>query len=192
MDSSSLFNSLDGFPTLLISDGIIKKVNGKFVEMTEYEEKELLSSNIEEVFQTLKIGPNFNIVNIDNNRDYFIFTKSYEVRIVKIEVMGEKEKIFIFFMEDNKNIRVRFDFGNMLFSDNYYGIGVYSTPDLTLVKANERYANTFDSPFNKKENCIGRNIEDFLQGFKGSSYEKLWEDVLKSRKPVYIEEFMYD
>ncbi|WP_411682331.1 hypothetical protein [Clostridium thailandense] len=81
---------------------------------------------------------------------------------------------------------------NELLLDNHYGIGIYSIPDGTLLKANDKYISIFDEPYNKRENCIGKFISEFEPNFIGSTFEEIWNNVLKTGRSFNMNEYMYE
>lgn len=173
--------------------GTVIKVSKEFLTLTEHKFDNVLNHNIIEVFKNLRVGPNININNIDEKTDYFLFTKSFKVKFINIKVIYEKEQRKYIFLEKPKyNLELKYPFVNALLLDNYYGIAIYSIPDITLLEANERYLGFKDENFNMKENCIGKHISEFTTGFKGSKYEDILNTVLKTGKSYNIEECKYD
>ncbi|MDD7794417.1 PAS domain-containing sensor histidine kinase [Clostridium sp. 'White wine YQ'] len=193
MHANNSFNSLKEVPYILVKNQIVTKVSNEFTNITEYTFEELLNKNISDVLITLKVGPDININNINDKVEYFLFSKSLEVRFVNIKVIDVKdERIYIFLKRTNFDAKRKFPFINTLCSDNFYGVGIFSVPDGTLIKANSRYISIFDAPYNIKENCVGKNVYEFLTGFKGSSLEEVWRNVLETGKSNNYEEIMYD
>lgn len=187
------FSKNTNYPIFIVEKGgIIVKVSKQFTKLTEYTRDELLNNNIGKVFKRLGIGTDINMENINNRTDYFLFKKSLEVVFVKIKVIYEKKKkIYIFLEKSDLNLEENYPFLNALFLDDYYGVGIYSS-DMTLLKANEKYVAYKDEPFNSMENCIGKHISEFLTGFKGSSYEEIWNTVLQTQQTYNIDEYMYE
>lgn len=80
------FDNKSGQSFIIADNNTIVEVSQSFADMTEYQIDELLNKNISEIFKTLRDGPNFNIGSIDEKADYFLFTKSLDVRVVNINV----------------------------------------------------------------------------------------------------------
>lgn len=180
-------------PFIIVSNGIIIELNQSFTNMTKFENEDLLGKTVKEAFTILRVGSDVSYKNIDDTTDYFLFTKSFEVKFVNIKVVNDiQESRYIFLEKPNSSIDVKFPVANALCLENYYGIGLYSMPDMTLLKANDKYISFFDEPFNKKKNCIGRHMSEFVTGFKGSSYEEIWNTVLKTGKSYNVEEYRYE
>ncbi|MCM0649640.1 PAS domain-containing sensor histidine kinase [Clostridium swellfunianum] len=183
----------DKSPYLLVRDGLVIKISQQFIDLTGFSFDELLNQNIDSIFKILRIGPDVNTNDIDENIDYFLFTKLLEVRRVNIKLVEEAQiKCFVFEEKPNFNLDAKFPLMSKLCLDNYYGIAVFSLPDMILLKANETFASFFDKPFNKKENCIGRRVSDFVTGFKGSTSEKIWQTIVETGKTHKIDEYVYD
>lgn len=193
MLKEDLFRGYDGYAWVLEKCGLITKVSNGFADMTGFTYDELKNLNMESVFKYLRVGSNVDINNIDERADYFLFNKSLEVKFVNLRVIHDKkEKVYIFTEKPKSNLEFRYPFLNTLCLDGYYGIGIYSIPDITLIKANEKYISFFDEPYNKKENCIGKQISEILTGFKGSTYEDAWNTVIETGEPYNIGEYMYE
>lgn len=193
MLNNCLLKELLEFPFILVKDGQIIEVSQNFIDMTGYDYDELINNTLEVLFRTLRVGPNFDIKNIDERIDYFMFTKSFEVKFVNIQVVNEVQgKIYSFIEKTNSNLDDRFYFANALYEDNYYGIGIYSIPDSTLLRANEKYLTFFDKPYDERENCIGKHVSEFITGFEGSELEEIWNTVIGTGKSYNEDEYMYE
>lgn len=192
MHNGIFLKSTEDTPFVIVRDGLITEISHKFIDMIGYTNKELLYNNIAELFKALRVGPNIDINSIDEEADYFLFSKTYEVKFINIKILNIKEESFFIFLEKaNSDFNRKCPFADALCKDEHYGIGIYSMPDVTLLKANEKYVSFKDHPFNKLENCIGKHISEFATGFKGSSYEEVWNTVIKTGKACYIDEYMY-
>lgn len=191
-----LYNSFDFIGEqsyIMVDNGIVTETSKLFVEMTEYSEEELLNKNIKELFNILKIGPNADLEDIDREKDYFMFTKSLDARFINIDVAeGAHGKVYIFSEKPNSRLDVKFTAVEALCSHNKFGIAIFSTPDITLLKANQTYLNFLDKPFNSIENSIGKKLNEIIKGWTGSSSEEVWKGVLSTKKPFYSDEYMFE
>ena len=193
MNEVNNVSCVEAIPYMLVKNGQVIKINSQFAEMTEYGYSALLNRRIEDVFRILRVGPNIDINIIDDKVDYFLFTKSLDIRFVNIQVRDkEQDKELIFLQRPDYKLDDKLSFTNILFQDNYYGIGIYSVPDNTLLRANEKYISIFNDPYKNKELCIGRTVWEFDTGFEGSSLETIWNDVLKTGKAYNVDEYMYE
>lgn len=188
----SLPSSLENRPFILIKDESVIEVSRQFSQMTEFNIEVLMSSSIHDIFRLLRVGPHVDMNDIDEQKVYFLFTKSLQVRFINIKVLQLfNRKVYIFCEKPNSNLDAKLPVVNALYLDNSQGIAIYSMPDMRLLKANDKYLGFNDKPFDVKENCIGRHISEFAEGFKGSNYEEIWKTVLKTGKPYILEEFEY-
>lgn len=193
MSAESLLSNLDKLPFIIVKDRAATEVSQLFFNFTQFTCDELLNHYVEDIFNTLRVGPNVNVNSIDENTDYFLFTKSHQVKQVNIKVIDNvQEKVFIFIEKLDFNLDIKFPFVSKLCSDNYHGIAIFSLPDITLLKANETFISFFDKPFNQKENCIGKTVSEFVTGFKGSTSEKIWQDIINTGQTYNTDEYMFD
>lgn len=193
MEHYCSFDKINGKSYIVVSNESVIEVSESFARMTEYSADDFLHKNIKEFLEILRIGPNFDIESIDGDKDYFIFTKTLDVRFVKIGMTGNGlEKIYVFSEEPNSRPDVKFSAIEALCSHNKFGVAVYNTPDITLLKANQTYLNFLDKPFNNRENSIGKKIYEIISGWVGSSSEDIWRNVLSTQKPFYSDEYMFE
>ncbi|WAG69392.1 HAMP domain-containing sensor histidine kinase [Clostridium sp. CF011] len=189
------FSSIIIEPLLYSCDNIITKVNKDFLDLTEYALDELLNRSLIEIGEMLKINSQILLDTIDSNYTYYIFTKSsqsIEVNISLSHVKGTNERIYTFVETPNSRLNDKLMFVEQSFIDNISGVAIYSVPDLILLKANQKYLNFTDSPFNKGENSIGSPIREIIPGFSGSQVEVIYNTVLWSQKANYIKDFKFD
>lgn len=190
MRNKDLFNVLDMLTFILVKNGIVIEVNQQFTHITGYHARDLLDSSVEEVFRILKVCPDFDIGKINEKADYFLFTKSLEVRSVNIKIVKETDKeIYIISEKPNSRFEDNHIYLSQLCESNIVGVAVYSVPDMILVKANQKYLSFLEPPFNQENSSIGRKIEKIIKGWKGSSVEKFWHEAICTGKPVQVNEY---
>ncbi|MEG0773743.1 PAS domain-containing protein [Clostridium sp.] len=180
-------------PFIVTKNEMVVEVSQEFCDFTEYLTFDFINENIIDVFKTLRVGPNINILNIDKDTDYFLFTKSLEIRIVTVNILEELDKKIYVFIEDTKSrFEDKLNYFYQQCSANINGMAIYSCPDLILLKANQRYLDYFDIPYNCPESTFGKTIWEFTTGFKGSSADVMWKEVAETGEPKYIKELKYD
>lgn len=178
---------------ILVSNGIVVEISEFFTNMTEYMVKDILNTKIQDVFNVLRIGPHIDIENIDSGYDYFLFTKSLGVRFINIEVVEEmNERIYILREKPDSRLEDKYNYLCQLLSQNISGIAIYSIPDLILLKANQMYLDYFAVPHNTYENAFGKQVYEIIKGWKGSSDEAVWKNLITNGKAEHIKEFKYD
>lgn len=193
LNSTTSVSDIKELPFIVASNGLIVEASQAFVDMTEFSVEDFLNKNIEHLFSILRIGPNVSYEDIDGLVDYFLFTKSLEVRFVNICIIEDmKERIFIFSENPNSRINDKFPTVKALSSHNMLGIAVFSTPYITLLEANKVWLNFLDKPFNIRKNSIGRKISEIISTWRGSTSEDIWRNLLLTQKPFYSDEYMYE
>jgi len=179
------FNSRIIEPRLYSCDNIIIKVNTAFINLTGFTKNELLGKSMIELGYMLK----FDFEKIINNEySGYIFTNLLKAREVNIALFYDKvksEKIFTFVLKSNSILVDNLTFVEQLFNDSISGVAVYSVPGLILLKANQKYLDLLNSPFNKKDNTIGRPIIEIATGFMGTKSEIIFNTVLETQKINY-------
>lgn len=189
------FNGITIEPYLYTSGGIITEVNNEFIDLTGFAMDELIGKSLIEIGDMLKINSQICLDEMDCNYSGFIFTKLLEVREVNISLSrgrGTNEKVYFFVEKPNSRLKDKLIFVKQTFIDNISGAAVYSVPDLVLLKANQRYLDFLDSPFNKEENSLGKHIREIVTGYLGSQVEDIWKTALKTQKTSYTKEFRFD
>lgn len=176
-----------------VYNGKVVEISESFIEATQYSINEFLGKSFEELIRKLRVGPKSNLEQLEKNVNYFFFTKSFEVRFIKIQLLEVKDnKTYIIREKCNSSLDDKFIFANKLAEDNHFGIGIFALPDVILLKSNEKFLNFFDEPYNKKENCLGKSVSEFVTGFIGSASEKIWQKIIDTGETYNIDEYMYD
>ncbi|MDT8719407.1 PAS domain-containing protein [Clostridium sp. 19966] len=193
MQNIRFCDELNDFAFIAVKNNIVAKVNQHFIQMTQYKTKELLNKDINDIFRSLRIGPNFNCEETEDNNGYFIFTKYLEVKFVDIKITYQNELIIYSFVEKTKsNFNGIVSFTDSVSKNEHCGMGIYSFPDNILLKANDKFLSFFDEPFNKKKNTIGLGIKHTLNGVKEAIYSDMFKKVISTGKNVNIDEYKYD
>jgi len=180
---------------IVIRDGIIIEASGGFTSLTGYPAGELIRKSYLEVSQMLKFNPRKKIEGKNDNDNIYLFTKSLEPREVTVSVERDKNKndtIYFFDEKENSRLESKFLYVEQLYLENNCGIAIYSSSDLVLLKANQKFIDYLNEPFNKKENCIGKPIDKIVKGFKGSVSEEIWTNTINSGKTFYANEVICD
>lgn len=92
MKRVSTLRSIKDLSYIIEDDGAIVEMGQHFTDMTGYPIVEMLNKDIADLFKILRICPNIDIDNIDRGVQYFLFTKSLEVRFINIEVINIIDK----------------------------------------------------------------------------------------------------
>lgn len=178
------------FPYLTAENDVVIEVNSFFIEFTGYMEHEVVGGPLSDVFKRLKIAPEFDLNNPSTTPGYFLFTKALDYRNIEISV----EKIsctlikYIFYEKQSSRFEDKFAVIHKLFTDERLGMGVYSSPDLTLIKANQAYLNILDEPFSKREECIGLCFNDIVNLNKVGRGLEVFLNVIETGNTYYAKE----
>ncbi|MCX7711493.1 MAG: PAS domain S-box protein [Clostridia bacterium] len=188
---------LSHLPYQITTDNIVMDMGYAFTTLTGYMNSDVIKKDISWILKRLlKSKYDINENEIGNEEKvFFIFTKSLEAREVQISVQYTQNaaaKIFIFREILDSRLEDKLVFVNELFNDNTIGCAVFSVPDLLLLKANQLYLDFLDSPFNEVKNSIGKPIQEIMSGFEGSQAEIIWRTVLDTKKTSYVKENRYN
>ena len=195
------FESIITYPKVTsyikVKNDIIIHANNLFLKLSGYTKEEILNKDLSDVCTNLlRLTPSLDVSKKNSpQRERFIFTKDLDVLEVLINVLEDNDdvKIISFKEKPSSKLKDKLNFMESLYSNSKTGLAIYAiTPDITLIRANETYLNFLDSPFNSKENSLGRKIDDIITGWKGSSSEDVWKKVLDNGQYIKIDEYKYD
>lgn len=197
MTHDSLSRNLKDIPYLVVECGVVVDIGDALLDLVGYPAESLLQMPVVEVFNRV-LRATGNIVDCMNcmqdETDCFIFTKKYEVKEVTISCkhIREENTLIILTEKSNSRMEARLPLVEALLKHNVSGVGVFCVhPYITLLNANQTYLDFFAEPFNAKENSIGKRIDEFIAGWKGSMSEEIWKNIIASGKPYYTEEYAY-
>jgi signal transduction histidine kinase len=176
-------------------DDTIIKVNNEFIAFTGFTMGELLGKSLIEIGAMLNLNSQILLENICIKYSGYIFTKSLSAREVDISVSHDNAAnvtLFTFIEKSNSRLKDKLIFVAQAFIENITGVAVYSVPDLILLKANQKYLEFMDFPYNKEENSIGKSVTEIITAFTGSQSEIIWNTVLQSKKSNYTKEFEFN
>lgn len=186
------FNNKIIQPCFHLCDDIIIKVNIEFTDLTGFTIDELLGKSRVEVGYMLKTDLD---EIIDSKCSKYIFTKFLKAREVSISVSKANkinEKVYTFLKVSSTKLNVKLIFVEQTFIDKISGVAIYSVPNLILLKANQKYFDFLDFPFNREENSIGRPICEIVTGFAGSQSEVIFNTVIKTQRTSHVKELKFD
>lgn len=185
------------FTNIIISRDIIIAVDRNFEDFTGYSKDDVYKKSVSLVlYELFKMRVDVESLELGLEKGPFLlFSKCNEVKEIDIFIEIGSDinvKVFTFVERPNSRLDDKLIFLERQFVDNVVGIAIFSVPDLRLLKANEKYLNFLDTPFNKLENSIGRPISEIFKGWVGSSFEPIWKTVLKTQKPLYLKEQAFE
>ncbi|MBB6214432.1 signal transduction histidine kinase [Anaerosolibacter carboniphilus] len=186
---------LESYAYILVQENRITHVDNRFLKLSGYGKDDIMGQDISQVCsELLRLTYDIRLLKRGQETACFLFTKDLYPRKVTVMLRQENDVKIIGFKEDiNWSIEDKFPFIDRLCDHNTLGTGIFAiTPNIVLLKANETFLSFFDEPFNKRENAIGRQIQEFVTGWKGSGAEKIWEKILEKGEYFHINEYEYD
>lgn len=178
-------------PFFRSKNSIIIEVNNEFISFTGYSRNELIGKSLAEIGSMLRIDSQVYLENIRNQQCYHMFTKEYDVREFSITcrtLEAENEKIYFFKEKVNSCIEHKFPVINKFLLDNQIGIGIYSAPDLTLLKANQYYLDLLGKPYDKKEKALGRKVSNFVYLWENTKQKEVFMNIINTGQSFYGKE----
>lgn len=179
---------------IIENNGIIEYISENFLCLSGFNREDLIKKNFSDVWKN-KLKININSETLGETHEALLFTKKLEIRFVNIilskDYLNGENKYTITEIPES-----RFEHNNAYLEElckaNIAGIAVYSMPGMILIKANQKYLNFLEPPFNSKEVSLGKKIEDIITGWKGSPVEKYWQECIDTKKIVQVKEYLHE
>jgi signal transduction histidine kinase len=182
-------------PSLHCKSGVITEADIEFINFTGYSKEEIVGKSLIELSSMLRIDSQIEVQNIKGNRKAYIFTKAFEPRdviIYSVFAGSCDEKTLCFHEKPNSRIKDKFGFFGQNHEINKVGIAVYSFPDKILLEANQKYLDSWDPPYNRREISLGKKHEEIVTGYETNSLEEIWRNIVKTGVPFYSEEAEFE
>lgn len=192
MKSTTTVKDTEELPFIAVNNGLIIDISQSFAAMIEFEVKDFLHKDAKYLFKTLRIGPNFSVESIDLTADYFLFTKSLEVKFFNIIKEDLGRETYFFKEKVNSRLEEKFCFLYPQIIENLAEVFIYSVPDFTLLKASQKALDILDVPYSLPENTFGKLIYEFIPQWKDSGIEALWKKIITTGKPICTKAFKYE
>lgn len=180
---------------LCFKNNVATRVSDEFMELFGFSNDKYIGKTMKEISSMLKIDSQISLENIVDKCSCYIFTKELEPiegTLYCQNISFTNEKTFFFKKNLNSCVKEQFDFVKQLYTSSKTGFAIFSIPNLILLKANTNYINSFDYPDNKISNSIGKKLKEVCTGYKGSNAEKIWKDVIDTKKAFYMDEMQYE
>lgn len=178
---------------IIENNGKLEYISEDFLCLSDFSRENLISKKFLDVWDN-KLKINIKLETLGEVQEAFLFTKNLEVRFVVITRSKDK-------LTDGTKYSIseipesRFEHNNMyleeMYKSNISGIAVYSIPNMILIKANEKYLDYLEEPFNNKYISFGEKIEYINTGWQGSQLEKTFKEVIDTKKTVQIKEYLH-
>lgn len=180
------------YPYIATAENKIIKVDQGFAQLTGYKAEELAGLTLQELGSILRL--NIDIANVLFEEDIYIFTRDLEARNVQI-IKGESSPegaVYYFGERLHSRLNEKFPGIFQLQKDNIMGIALFKLPEMLLLSANQTWLDFLDKPYNVPVNSLGRRVPDIITGWKGSTAEQIWDNLLKEGKAYRNKEYRYE
>jgi len=191
MKDSIFCENLKDISRLVTVNDIVVEVNNRWVDLTGYQESEVINHSVEEIFvQMLSVNSTFlNVLEVDGKKTFFIFTKENSAREVYIhEAKVPKLNLQVYFLIEKEYSRIEHRFMHLEheIKENRVGIAIYSCPDLTLLRASGHYFDFVSGELDSHDTIVGKKMCKFTP--KWELVENFWENRLKSKEDLLMNE----
>lgn len=168
-------------PHLYTKDNIIHYVSNEFLELTGYEECDVLGKSLTDIDALLQSEHQISIQEIKATDYLYIFTSNnlpMEVEI-SIEIINN-EDVKVYYFKEIRDSALKFTLDNFVCTDTYKNgsVAIFSYPDGILLQHDENYIHTLSLMNMISENPLGKhpsfsnNIIDLLkQGISLHEFE---------------------
>lgn len=173
---------------ILTSYGRVIDISLSFNELTQYPLNEVIGKDIEEIWNLLRVDFNLDFKNA-LTLGAEIFTKNLEFREVEItcnNLNKDERKIYILKEKPNSRLDIKFPGLEQIADKNLMGLAIYSSPNMKLLKANDKYLEPFEEPYSSRKLSIGRNINHIFSDWDEENFKNIWNDAVESTKPLDI------
>ena len=143
---------------IIENNGKLEYISEDFLCLSSFSREDLISKEFLDVWDN-KLKINIKLETLGEVQEAFLFTKNLEVRFVVIT--RSKDNLIGGYKYSISEIpQSRFEYTNMyleeIYKSNISGIAVYSIPNMILIKANEKYLDYLEEPFNNKYVSLGK------------------------------------
>lgn len=165
---------------LLVNDGLIHDFGEAFTEMTGYTKSDINQRGISVVLKEL-LGSSFDLSALEQagSMNAFLLTKSSEAIEVTIFyfLLDSGHKIYTIRRKLNYLLDSDKSFVDKLMEEDDICIGLYSCPDLRLLKASKKFLTFIEEKYDQTE-VLGLCLNEVVRDYSGSSEERQWQEMM--------------
>lgn len=182
-------------PSLFCKNNKVTRINKEFMKLTKFSYEEVIGKSLYEVQGILNINSHICFDAVDNEREYYIFTKEFEARevIISCKNIGYgvdcNEKVYFFMEKASSRIKDKFIYLDQAYKEKDFGAALYSASDLILLNSNQRYLDYCN--IYKKEEAFGKRFEQIHHTNEWDKLNGYFIDVLQTGKS-FRKEFEYN
>jgi len=182
-------------PFLYSKNNIVTDINGQFEKFAGYTKEEIIGKSLTEVSKMLRMDSQIYLENIEDKYDCYIFTRKSQSREVTIScrsLEAYNEKTYFFMEKLDFRIEDRLPYVSSLILDNNIGTAIYSINEGLILKANKKFLEFMGISNNDMGNEAGKTLEEISAEYKGSNFEKMFLNVIRTGKAVHSKEVKYE
>lgn len=179
-------------PYMIVAEDMIEEINSLFLDLTGYDEKNILGKKVKEVWrQLLRISIDSEELKHSNEADCYMFDRSRNVKEISIiysEMVISEKCIYTFQQKKNTMFEEKFPFLEMVNRGNGIGVSLYSIPNLILLKVNDSYFQHYRKIFKSKEDILGLSLVDLIPGANKEEIKEAYMNMARSDQPLSFKE----
>lgn len=177
-------------PHIIVTENMIEEINSLFLDLTGYEEKNILGKEVEEVWQQLlRINIDIDVLKYSHEADCYMFDIKRNVKEITIrysEMLISEKYIYTFQQKKSMMIEEKYPFLEFTNYGNGTGIALYSAPNMVLLKANDAYFEHFSKRYRNKEDIFGLTLDDLIPSSKNNEINDTYMKLIESGQPVSL------
>ncbi len=177
------FSELKYAPCLVVLDGTVIDANYSFLDFTGYLKGEVLNRNFQEVIQKLlKINSDLEKLEDGKSENLFMFTRSLAPRDVEISArkLFKGCKAFVFHEKPESRLEDKLSVMERLYGDSPIGTAVFNAADQAMLKANDKFFEFLNAPYNRAENSMGLSMGLIMEGWDKRRIDHTWKALVNT------------
>ena len=179
---------LNGSTYIIVNQDLVEDLGHAFMPLTGYSKADFYHEDIAVVLRTL-FGYVFD-PGQDSVPERYLFKKSKEVIEVQVGVYEFENARKLYLFRHNKNFILSSELSlvHHLMKDNYLGVGVFSSTDYRLLRANRLCLDFMQDAFCAGDKLVGNSLNEIIPDFCGSVMEIELQNICRNGKTVHLNE----
>jgi signal transduction histidine kinase len=180
---------LKGSSYLMATNGLVEDMGCAFTSMTGYSKSDFCQKRISEAMHKL-FGFEFEPER-STASEHYLFKKSGEAIEVLLNVyhVGRGDhKLYLFQPRFNLLLDSELPLVSRMMKENHLGVGLFSCPDLRLLKSNGRFREYMKDAWHAEGSLNGFCLEDLIKTYAGSCREAIWWNVMDTGESARLKE----
>lgn len=183
-------SGLNGSSYLMVNNGLVEDLGCAFTSLTGYSKSDFCHKRITEVMRIL-FGFELDLPK-STRSEYYLFKKSHEAIEVAVSVyqVGRgNHKLYLFQPKDNFILNSEASFAGKMIKQNDLGAGLFSCPDLRLLKANSRFFECVRDALGIEGNLIGLRLNEIIGDDAVSKADAFLQNVINTGETSHLKEW---